>query len=314
MADNTKKSTWDAFCEFIEDYAKTDDDFALVLLCGEEGALRLPLIPDDRFVTCSHGPSAVLNAAGIAIGGKKPWIIGSTAQLACKSYPQIREALAIPSLPVRLAVYDGGLSEGRAAASEHIIEDTALMRSMPNISVLAPSDEKSLSGVAYAASRLKAPVYLRLSQVPVPLLKTKSEVDFTVGGGRIIKEGSDVTICACGIMTHEALKAAEILEQQGINAEIVECYSIKPFPEAYVLASVRSTGCCVVAEDHTSIGGLGGAVAESLSRAYPVPLRFSSIEDRFVGSGTPEELREYYGLTWKEIVNAASQAWALRRR
>lgn len=314
MADNANISTWDAFCGFIENYSKENDDFALIALNGGGGAFRLPLISDDRLITCSNGPNAVLNAAGMAADGKRPWIIGSSAQLACKSYPQIREALAIPSLPVRIAVYDGGLSDGRASASEHIIEDAALMRSMPNMSVLAPSDEKSLFGVAGAVSKWKAPVYLRLSQIPVPLLKTESEIDFTVGGGRIIREGSDVTICACGIMTHKALKAAEILEQQGISVEIVECYSIKPFPEAYVLASVRSTGCCVVAADHTSIGGLGGAVAESLSRAYPVPVRFSAIEDRFVGSGTPEELREYYGLTWQEIVNAVSQAWALRRR
>lgn len=315
MADSTKISTWDAFCRFIEGYSQTDEDFALVAFCGEEDAFNLPQVTSDKILVCSDKePDAILRAAGIAISGKKTWIIGSAALLASRSYPQIREALAVPSLPVRIAVYDGGLCDGREPTSRHITEDIAIMRSMPNMSVLEPSDSSSLFGAAHAAAKIKSPVYIRLGQTEVPLLKSKAEVDFTVGGARIIKEGSDVTICACGIMAHESMRAAEVLEQQGISAEIVECYSIKPFPEAYVLASVRSTGCCVVAEEHTSIGGLCGAVAESLSQSYPVPVRFVAVEDCFVDSGTPEELREYYGLTWKEVVNAVSQAWALRRR
>lgn len=315
MADNVIESTWDAFCEFIEEYSREAENFVLVAFCDYGEDFVLPKIAPDKLIICSgNEANAVLNTAGIALGGKQPWLVGRSALLASKSHPQIREALAIPSLPARIVVYDGGLSVGQESASVHITEDIALMRSMPNMSVLSPSDRNSLFGAARAASKLKGPVYLRLSQMPLPLLKTEAEVDFTVGGARIIRAGSDVTICACGIMSHEALKASVILEQQGISAEIVECYSIKPFPEAYVLASVRSTGCCVVAEEHSNIGGLCGAVAESLSRAYPVPVRFVAIEDRFVSSGTSEELREYYGLTWKEVVNAASQAWALRRR
>lgn len=315
MAADTSMSTWTAFCGFIETYSKENEDFVLVALDGGDGAPPLPRVPRGKLVTCSSGgPNAILNAAGLALSGKKPWIAGGSAMLAGAAYQQIREALAVPSLPVRIVVCDGGLSDGREAASARLTEDIALMRVMPNMSVLAPSDKNSLFGVARAAAKLQSPAYLRLGQTPLPLLKTEMEIDFTVGGARIIKEGADVTICACGIMTHQALRASEILEQQGISAEIVECYSIKPFPEAYVLASVRSTGCCVAAEEHSGVGGLCSSVAESLSRAYPVPVRFVAIEDRFVGSGTSEELREYYGLTWKEVVNAASQAWALRRR
>lgn len=315
MADSSMTGTWDVFCEFIEEYSKENDDFTLLALRGDEDEYRLPQVAADKLIECSaRDPNAIMNAAGMAIGGMRPWVVGSAAQLSGRSYPQIREALAIPSLPVRIVVYDGGLSDGRQTASMHATEDIALMRLAPNMNVLAPSDRTSLLGAAAAAARLRAPVYMRLGQTPAPLLKSESEVDFTVGGARIIREGSDVTICTCGIMTHEAVKAAEILEQQGIGAEIVECYSIKPFPETYVLASVRSTGCCVVAEEHSRAGGLCAAVAESLAQAYPVPVRFVAIEDRFVGSGVSEELREYYGLTWQEVVNAASQAWTLRRR
>lgn len=315
MVDSAKTSTWDAFCGFIEEYSQTDKDFALVVCCGEDDVFNLPQVASNRILTYSDkDANVILKAAGIALSGKQTWVIGSSALLASRCHPQIREALAIPSLPVRIAVYDGGLCEGHESASRHITEDIAIMRSIPNMSVLAPSDSNSLFGVARAAARLKSPVYIRLGQSEVPLLKSETAVDFTVGGARIIKDGSDVTICACGVMAHESAQAADVLERQGISAEVVECYSIKPFPEAYVLASVRRTGCCVVAEEHTSIGGLCGAVTETLSQAYPVPVRFVAIEDSFVDSGSPEELREYYGLTWKEVVNAASQVWALRRR
>jgi len=315
MADKSLISTWDAFCEFIECYSKQNDDFVLVLLCGEDDDFKIPQVAPEKVILCPDcDPNVMMNVAGIALGGKIPWVIGSSALLMNRSYPQIREVLAIPSLPVRIVVHDGGLSDGYRASSSHATEDIALMRLTPNMNVLSPSDKTSFFGVARAAAKLRAPVYIRLGQTPVPLLKAETEVDFTVGGARIVREGADVTICACGIMTHEAVKASEVLEQQGINAEIVECYSIKPFPETYVLASVRCTGCCVVADEHSILGGLCGAVAESLSQAYPVPVRFVAIDDRFVGSGAPEELREYYGLTWQEIVNAASQVWALRRR
>lgn len=315
MADNVKESTWSAFLEFIEQYSKEEDSFVLVAFRGDEEDFDLPPVTEDKLIVFSDDePNAVLKASGIALSGKKPWIAGSAAHFAGRCYPQIREALAIPSLPVRIAVYDGGLCVGHEAASSHMTEDIAMMRSMPNMSVLEPSDRNSLFCAARIAAKLRGPAYLRLGQSQVSPLNAALGADFPAGGARIIKEGSDVTICTCGIMTHEALKASVILEQQGISAEIVECYSIKPFPETYVLASVRSTGCCVVAEEHSRVGGLCGAVAECLSETYPVPVRFVAVEDHFVGSGTPGELREYYGLTWKEVANAASQAWALRRR
>lgn len=314
MVDNMIKSTWNAFCGFIEEYSREDDSFILVAFRGDEEDFDLPPVADHKLIVCTDDePNAVLKAAGMALGGKKPWIVGSASHFVGRCYPQIREALAIPQLPIRMAVYDGGLCCGHEAASSHMTEDTALMRSMPNMSVFEPADRTSVFAAASAAARLGGPAYIRLAQSPVASLIAENGAD-CLGGARIIKEGSDVTICACGIMVQEALKASSVLEQQGISVEIVECYSIKPFPETYVLSSVRKTGCCVVAEEHSCIGGLCGAVAESLSRTYPIPVRFVTVPDRFVSGGTPEELREYYGLTWKEVVNAASQAWALRRR
>jgi transketolase len=193
-------------------------------------------------------------------------------------------------------------------------EDLALMRVMPNMTVLAPSDKNS----AYALTRLlvssDGPAYMRLSHVYSPDIYETSDTDFAIGGARLLTEGDGVTILACGIMVGEALKASSILAQQGIKAETIDCYSIKPFPEQLLIGSVRRTGCCVVAEKHTSLAGLYGAVTECLCRNYAVPARLVAIDDGFGQSGTPEELQEYYGLTHREIINNVIQVLAMRRR
>lgn len=314
MDERTRSCTWNDFCEYLALFA-LDDDFVLV---AQEMDLDLgPLkdLPEGKLIISSASDSnMILNAAGLALNGKKPWIIGVSSKILSRGYSQIRESLAMPSLPVRIAVPDGGLSCGEEGASRIMTEDMTLMRAMPNMSVAIPSDRNSTRGIIDAARKSTGPVYIRLGQTPLSQLKNDPDEDFSFGGARFLREGTSVTVCTCGIMAHQALKAAEILDQQGIDVEILDCYSLKPFPEQTLLASVRRTGCCVVAEEHSSVGGLCSATAECLSRTYPVPVRFVAIDDQFVHSGAPEELREYLGLTWKEIVSAAAQAWALRRR
>ena len=314
MDDIKRSCTWDVFCEHLASFAG-DDDFALVV---QEMDIDLGLLKDlpaeKVFISSASDTNMILNAAGAALSGKRPWIAGRSSKMIGRSYSQIRESLSIPSLPVRIAVPDGGLSCGEDGASRTMTEDLALMRAMPGMSVAVPSDSISVAGIAEAARKAEGPVYIRLGQTPLSQLDGEEDGDFSLGGARLLREGTSVTVCTCGIMGHQALKAADILYQQGIDIEIVDCYSLKPFPEQTVLASVRRTGCCVVAEEHSYIGGLCSATAECLSGTYPVPVKFVAIDDRFVHSGTPEELREYFGLTWKEIVNAAAQAWALRRR
>ena len=314
MDDIKRSCTWDVFCEHLASFAG-DDDFALVVQEMDIDLGLLKDLPEEKvFISSASDPNMILNAAGAALSGKRPWIAGRSSKMIGRSYSQIRESLSIPSLPVRIAVPDGGLSCGEDGASRTMTEDLALMRAMPGMSVAVPSDSISVAGIAEAARKAEGPVYIRLGQTPLSQLDGEEDGDFSLGGARLLREGTSVTVCTCGIMGHQALKAADILDQQGIDIEIVDCYSLKPFPEQTVLASVRRTGCCVVAEEHSYIGGLCSATAECLSGTYPVPVKFVAIDDRFVHSGTPEELREYFGLTWKEIVNAAAQAWALRRR
>lgn len=314
MDDRTKSCTWNNFCEYLVSFTK-DDDFVLVVQETDIDLGPLKDLPEEKiFVSSKSDPNMVLNAAGLALNGKKPWILGLSSKMLSRSYSQIRELLAIPSLPVRIAISDGGLSCGEEGASRIMTEDLSIMRALPNMSVTVPSDRSSTRGIIDAAQRTKGPVYIRLGQTPLSQLRDDPIREFSLGSARLLREGTSVTVFTCGIMGHQAMKAVEILDQQGIDIEILDCYSIKPFPEQTLLASVRRTGCCVVAEEHSYIGGLCSATAECLSTTYPVPVKFVAIDDRFVHSGTPEELREYFGLTWKEIVNAAAQAWALRRR
>ena len=309
---NKPVSTFEAFCGIIADRARTNGDFALLLTESVPECAELAAIPEDKIVMRdAPAHSALLRAAGLALSGAKPWVLGRSLELMGGSYAHIREAVAMPALPVRIAAMDGGLSSASDGSAKQLFSDLALARTIPGMHLFVPSDAVSLKGISEEGG---APLYMRLGRTPLPELENPAGEIFKLGGARILRSGTDVTICACGIMVSRALDAAERLERQNISAEVIDCYCLKPFPEQALLSSVRRTGCCVVAEVHSGIGGLFGAAAECLGRTYPVPLRSVSVPDEFINSGTPDELREYYGLTHKEIVDAAAQAWALRRR
>lgn len=256
----------------------------------------------------------VLVAAGLALCERTVFAASFASFLVGRAYEQIRDAIAIPSLPVRLVGTHGGVTVGEDGATHQMLEDIALMRLLPGMAVLCPSDHPSAVAQICAANAWKGPAYVRLGRMPLPLVYDPSDTDFHIGGARILREGDGVTICACGILIREALEAATILSQQNINAEVIDCYSISPLPSEIILSSVHRTGCCVVAEEHFLKGGLCEAVSHLLCEHYPVPVSSVAVRDFFGQSGTPEELQEYYGLTSERIVSAAFQAWTLRRR
>jgi transketolase len=232
-----------------------------------------------------------------------------------RAYEQIRSAVCVPGLKVAFISAHDGPALDQSGAARQMNEDFALMRALPGIAVLAPSDGRSAYVLTRClASSMEGPVYMRVSHCGAGEIYGPDDGDFGVGGARLLREGDGVTICALGAMVREAMEAGEVLASRGIVPDVIDCYTVKPIPEQILLASVRRTGCCVVAEKHTSSGGLFGAVAECLSRGYPVPLRCVSMEDRFGQSGAGEELREYYGLTRREIERNALQVWAIRRR
>jgi len=261
--------------------------------------------------------TVVLAAAGFALEGFRVLLGPGMPLLLSRAYDQIRNALAVPSLPVVLLGTAPGLFRGECGAVFQLVEDLALARSIPGMTVLVPSDEGLFGDLLAEALRTPGPVYLRCdvsSRNVTDREEHRSSGPLPIGGGRLLREGTDVTVCCCGMMVFEALEAAEVLAKQGVQAEVVECYSVKPLPEQILLASVRRTGACVVAEEHSRHGGLASAVAEVLCEKYPVPLRRVGMDDVFGQSGSARELHEYYALTHQQIVGAAAQVWALRRR
>lgn len=257
----------------------------------------------------------VLRASGLALGGKRVFVSAPFSPVfVARSYEQIRASIAIPNLKVVLSSVHDGVALDRDGAVRQMNEDFALMRVLPHMAVIVPADGRSARALTLALADHGGPAYMRLSYAHTPPIDDPDDSDFHIGGARLLAEGDGVTICSCGTMVGEALKASAILAQQGISAEVLDCYSIKPFPEQMLLASVRRTGCCVVAEKHSSIAGLYGAVTECLCRNYNVPVKSVAVEDEFGQSGTPEELQEYYGLTHREIVHNVIQVWAMRRR
>jgi transketolase len=259
--------------------------------------------------------NTVLTASGLALGGKRAFIWAPRSPLFVgHSYEQIRASVAIPNLKVVILSSHDSTSLDHDGAARLMWEDIALMRVMPNMTVLVPSDRNSAYALTCALARHNGPAYMRLSVALSRDIYENGDCDFSAGGARLLIEGDGVTIISCGTMVKEALEAAKVLAPQGISAEVIDCYSIKPFPERMLVASVRRTGCCVVAEKHTNAAGLYGAVAECLARNYTVPVRSVAIVDNFGQSGTPEEIEEYYGLTHRKIVHNVVQVWAMRRR
>lgn len=311
------KSTLDGFWEGLLELARSRSD--VVVLHADAGASAGMLsfgkaFPERTFNFGISEQDMVMSAAGLSLTGKFPFTCSLAAFLTTRAFDQIRTCLAIPCLDSVLVGVRSGLAAGMDGVSHQMNQDIALMRSLPNMSVMVPSDAFSAFQMVSVVSGHPGPVYIRLGGEEIPGIAIPGDSDFRVGGGRLLREGDGVTICACGIMVHEAIKAADILSKQGISAEIIDCFSIKPLPSQLILASLRRTGCCVIAEEHNVIGGLGEAIAALAVVENPVPMKRVAISDRYGQSGVPQELQEYYGLTFREIVGAAAQAWSMRRR
>ena len=227
-----------------------------------------------------------------------------------RAYEIIRNSICYPRLNVKIAATHAGITVGEDGASHQSVEDISLMRSIPNMVVLVPADGTETEKMVEAAAAWKGPVYIRMGRSKVPALFDES-YEFAIGRATVLKEGSDVTLLACGIMTAKALEAAGILAQEGISAEVINVGTIKPLDRETILTSLKKTGRAVTAEEHSIIGGLGSAVSELTAEELPVPVLKVGIRDTFGESGNPEELLVAYGLTAEEIAGKARAVCAL---
>jgi transketolase len=268
----------------------------------------------DRFFNMGIAEADLMGtAAGLATTGLTPFA-STFAVFACgRAFEQIRNSIAYPELPVVIAATHAGVTVGPDGGSHQAIEDIALMRSLPGMTVLAPADARETQQMVQAAAVLGKPVYLRLGRSAVPEIERPADYNFTIGRAELLAEGDDVAIFACGIMVQMALQARKLLAEQQIKAAVVNVSTIKPIDRQAVVETVIHTGCAVTVEEHSVIGGLGSAVAEVLAEHYPAPLERVGVQDQFGQSGSPEELLRHYGLTAEHVAEQAVRVWRRKR-
>jgi len=247
-------------------------------------------------------------AAGISTCGKIVFASTFAIFASERSCEQIRNSICYPKLNVKIGASHAGLTVGEDGASHQCVEDIAIMRALPNMTVICPADAVETRHAVKAAIEHDGPVYLRLGRLAVPVLYDESSYSFELGKGITISEGSDVTIIATGLMLQYAMEAADLLKQEGISARVIDIHTIKPIDKDLIIKAAKETGAIVTAEEHSIIGGLGGAVAEVLVENYPVPLKMVGVEDKFGKSGKPDKLLEMYGLTARNIAEKAKAA------
>lgn len=258
----------------------------------------------DRFFNVGIAEQNMIDvAAGLSLAGHIAFT-GSFAVFGTgRAYDQIRNTVCYSNLNVKICPTHAGVSVGPDGGSHQMLEDISLMRGLPNMKVLVPADYASAVSALRLAAQTEGPVYVRMGRASVPAVYTAG-VELELGRAYVLREGTDVSIIACGVEIDQALKAADELEQQGISAEVIDVFSVKPLDHKTIIASVAKTGRAVVAEEHSVHGGLCSAVAEVLAEEHPVPLRFVAMRDRFGKSGEFEELLPYFGLDHSSIVEA----------
>ncbi|MCL2816980.1 MAG: transketolase family protein [Clostridiales bacterium] len=250
-------------------------------------------------------------AAGLAASGKIPFISTFAVFAAGRAFEQIRNSIAYPGLNVKIAATHAGITVGEDGGSHQAIEDIALMRVLPGMSVVVPADGVETASAVGVLARHEGPAYLRLGRLATPQVHA-DDYEFVLGKGVLLREGADVAIFACGMMVAPALQAARLLQEEGVSAAVANISTIKPLDEELVIRLAASCGAAVTAEEHSVIGGLGGAVAECLAENCPVPLGRVGLQDRFGQSGSPAELLRHYGLTEQAIAEKCREV--LRRK
>jgi len=232
-------------------------------------------------------------AAGLALGGMIPFVSTYCVFLAGRAWDQIRTTVCYNNLNVKFGGAHAGISVGPDGATHQALEDVALMRVLPGMTVIVPCDSEETRKATLAAAKMNGPCFVRFGREAVPVI-TDESTPFEIGKARTVHEGTDVTIIANGAMVYEAVLAADALKQEGIDAAVINCHTIKPLDEAAIVAAAEKTGCIVTAEEHQINGGLGGAVAECLARHCPVPMEMVAVEDSFGESGKAAELMAKY--------------------
>lgn len=269
---------------------------------------------EERFFNMGIAEGNMMGvAAGLSTCGKIPYVSTFAMFAAGRAFEQIRNSICYPKLNVKVCATHAGLTVGEDGASHQAIEDLALMRSIPNMTVICPSDAVETAAAIKAIAEYNGPCYVRLGRAAVNIINDESTYEFKIGKGVTLADGNDVTIIATGIMVDVALEAKDELKKEGINARVINIHTLKPIDKEILVKAAKETGAIVTVEEHNVIGGLGSAVAEALTEESPVPVLKVGVQDVFGESGLPDQLLEAYGLTATNVVEKVKKAISLKK-
>ena len=307
-----KQATREAYGQALEELGAVRQD-VVVLDADLSKSTKTSMFQSkypERFFNAGIAEQNLMGlAAGFAAAGKVPFASTFAVFATGRAYDQIRNSICYPRLNVKIAATHAGITVGEDGGSHQALEDINLMRGLPNMTVWVPADGPEAKNAVKAAAEYEGPVYIRLGRSGVPTI-TDADAPFVIGKGRVMREGSDVTLIGCGMMVAKALEAADALAEEGVSAAVIDMSTIKPIDRELIVEWAKKTGAIVTAEEHNVIGGLGSAVAEVLVEEALVPMERVGIEDVFGESGTGGELVEKYRLTAEHIVEKARRAMA----
>lgn len=316
MNKDEKKATRQSFGEELANIGEKNEKIVVLdadLSSATKTNIFAKKFPNRFFDMGIAEQNMIGTAAGLATCNKIPFVSTFAMFAAGRAFEQIRNAICYPRLNVKVCATHAGITVGEDGASHQTVEDLSLMRSIPNMVVISPSDAVETKAAIEAIAEYNGPCYVRLGRAPVNVINDENNYKFEIGKGVLLNEGTDLTIVATGIMVDVALEAKEILASQGISARVINIHTLKPIDSDILVKAAKETGAIVTVEEHSIIGGLGSAVSEVLGEVCPVPVVKVGINDQFGQSGKPDELLEYYGLTAANVVEKVKRAIELRR-
>ncbi len=315
MADMIKKATRESYGEALVELADKYENMVVLdadLAAATKTGVFKKAYP-DRFFDCGIAEANMMGvAAGLAATGKIPFASTFAMFAAGRAYEIVRNSIGYPHLNVKIGATHAGISVGEDGATHQCNEDIALMRTIPGMTIINPADDVEAKAAVKAALEIDGPVYLRFGRLAAPVFNNADTYKFELGKGITIKDGSDVTIVATGLMVSEAIEAANQLEADGISARVINIHTIKPLDKELICKCAKETGVIVTVEEHSVIGGLGSAVAEAVTECCPVPVIKVGVNDEFGCSGPAVELLKKFGLCASNIVEKTKEAVKLK--
>ncbi len=310
MADVIKKATRESYGEALRDLAEEYKNLVVLdadLAAATKTGIFKKAYP-DRFFDCGIAEANMMGvAAGLASCGKIPFASTFAMFAAGRAYEIVRNSIGYPHLNVKIGATHAGISVGEDGATHQCNEDIALMRTIPGMTVINPCDDVEARAAVKAALDYAGPVYMRFGRLAAPIINDAETYKFELGKGVVMKDGSDITIVATGLMVNEAVEAAKTLENDGISARVVNIHTIKPLDKELICQCAKETGIIVTVEEHSVIGGLGSAVADAVTECCPVPVIKIGVNDEFGYSGPAVDLLKKFGLSAENIVNTVKK-------